>query len=353
MKKAKKGYSLYGVNLNITGENLDGLYDEPNLASVEYIGFANVSADKVSLDFSPFKSLKKLLIYSTEPYTIPREICYLPNLEEIVCSVKCLLPPEIGETPKLWNLMLHGDSVLNMPESIADAPLKTLTVNSGKSDPRPMPGWITSLPQLEQLYLDHCNFTNIDANINNMANLKSLCFWDSLSAVSDFPALDKLKSLKTLDITGGSLMRKRPPYSLLEKVLDSIKTLDTLTHLSIYDWKSRKKPYHLVINEKGRSIPDIFGRFPQLTFLNISGMDIDFLPPSIFELPSLYCLYIFGNNLSEDCLKKLHDSGFRKTLNDLSGNQGGIRAECQRVMQFYKIFEVRSRCSSLFRSFQS
>ena len=153
--------------------------------------------------------------------------------------------------------------------------------------------------------MDGCNFSNIDANINNLVNLKTLCFWRSLSSVNDFPELVNLKSLERLEITGGSLMRKRPPYSLLEKVLNSITKLNTLTSLDLSDWKSRKKGYHLVTTEKGRSIPDIFDNFPQLVNLDVHDLDIDFLPPSIFNLSALNCIYAMGNNLSLDCVENL------------------------------------------------
>jgi len=131
VKKTKKGYLCEdGKHLNIIGENLNGLYDEPYLSSVEWIGFIDVSADKIVLDYSLFQNLKRLMIRSYESYIFPSEICYLPHLEEISCNAKCLIPPEIGEMRNLQRLNLHGDCVVNMPKNISNVTsLKILTVN--------------------------------------------------------------------------------------------------------------------------------------------------------------------------------------------------------------------------------
>jgi Leucine-rich repeat (LRR) protein len=310
MKRAKKGYICAdGKTLNIIGDNINGLYEEPYISSIQWLNFVDVSAHKIVLDYSVFKSLKKLSISSSASYVFPKEICYLPNLEEIYCNAKCLIPPEIGEMSKLWRLELSGDCVLNMPESIKNvSTLRDLILGY---DGEIMPSWITNLPQLEQLYFHYCNFTDIDPNINNLSKLHTLCFWNSLSNVNDFPTLAKLKYLERLEVSGGSFMRKRPPYSLLEKVLDSISPLDTLRSLGLFDWKSRKKGYHLVVNERGRSIPDIFNLFPKLYYLDLSYLDIDFLPSHIFELPLMETIVLNGNNISEDCLGNLRKLNIR------------------------------------------
>ena len=125
----KKGYlCLNGRHLNICGKDIEGLYDEPYVSTIEYLDITEI-ANEVPLDYSVFKGLKTLIISSLEAYTFPKEICFLPQLENITCSGKCLVPPEIGMAPKLERLDTNGDCALNMPESIAQvSTLKTLVV---------------------------------------------------------------------------------------------------------------------------------------------------------------------------------------------------------------------------------
>ena len=82
-----------------------------------------------------------------------------------------------------------------------------------------------------------------------------------------------------------------------------------MTSLSLSEWRSRKKADYLVITEKGRSIPDVFNHFPDLTGLDLVAMGIDFLPPSIFQLPDLKRIDVRVNNLSEECLDDLRKRG--------------------------------------------
>ena len=82
-----------------------------------------------------------------------------------------------------------------------------------------------------------------------------------------------------------------------------------MTSLGLSEWRSRKKADYLVITEKGRSIPDVFNHFQNLTGLDLAAMSIDFLPPSVFKLPDLKRLDVRGNNLSEECLDDLRKHG--------------------------------------------
>ena len=212
----KKGYLCEDrKHLNITGENIDGLYDEPYLSSVEWINVAEI-ADKAALDYSIFKSLKEIIISSLEPYTFPKEICYLPRLEHISCSGACLIPPEIGEMARLQRLDATGDCVLQMPESITRASsLKSLMVSYyGELAPCPMPGWISTLTQLQALYLHLCKFTAIDAAINNLANLETLSLEFSFRR-QRFPRVDKPEKIKSSRNNGKRLFRSAKTSVLL------------------------------------------------------------------------------------------------------------------------------------------
>jgi len=296
-----KGYlCIDGKHLNIIGRGIDGLYGEPYISSIEYLDISEI-AHEVSLDYSVFKNLKTLMISSLETYTFPKEICCLPLLEHITCSGKCLIPSEIGKAPKLERLDTNGDCSLKMPESIAAIPtLKTLLVSYyGETTPREMPKWITKLSQLENLHLYLCFFSAIDPDINNLINLKTLSIIGALSAAHEFPVLSSLKKLERLEITGdGFNGLPKPQYGLFQKVLDGIAELNTLTSLNLSEWRSRKKSDYLVLNENGRSIPDIFYRYPNLVSLNLSGMNIDFLPPSVHGLRYLERLEVDGNNFT-------------------------------------------------------
>ena len=297
----KKGYlCLDGKHLNILGKDTHGLYDEPYIAAIEYLDITEI-ANEVPLDYSVFTGLKTLIISSLESYTFPKEICFLPKLEHITCSGKCLIPPEIGMTPRLERLDTNGDCTLNMPESIVQvSTLKTLVVNCyGDVAPNPMPKWITDLAQLEQLHLYLCYFSSIDPAVGNLKNLRELTIIGALSAAHEFPSLSNLKKLVRLEISGAGFNGlPKPSYSLFQKVLDGIAELNTLTSLSLPEWRSRRKDDYLVVTEEGKSIPDIFDRYPELVSLDLSGMKIDFLPPSISRLPKLQQLKIDGNNLS-------------------------------------------------------
>jgi len=52
------------------------------------------------------------------------------------------------------------------------------------------------------------------------------------------------------------------------------------------------------LNDISRSIPNVFDRYTNLGSLNLSGIKIDFLPPSVHRLPKLEGLEIDGNNFT-------------------------------------------------------
>lgn len=316
----KKGYlCVDGKHLNITGNDIVGLYDEPYIDTVEYLDITEI-AHEVALDYSIFQGLKKLMISSLETFTFPTEICFLPLLEQITCSGKCLIPPEIGRMQNLKRLDVNGDCVLAMPESIVDAKhLTELSVNYyGEKAPCPMPAWIAALPQLQQLSLYLCHFSFIDSDIAQLTELTSLSIADSLGAVETFPSLNSLHKLERLEIWGSGNSGARIPkatYTLFSQVLDSFCELRELNSLYLNDWRSRKKADYLVLTEQGKSIPDIFRRHPKLKLLSLSGMRLDYLPPSVLHLPELKLLYADGNSLSEESILQLRSQGVEVKVN--------------------------------------
>ena len=310
----KKGYLLCnaGKNLNITNKNIEGLFEEPHLSTVEYLNITEV-AHEVEIDYSCFRNLKRLMISSLEPYTFPKEICFLANLENITCSGCCLIPQEIGEMKALKTLNINGDCVMNMPESIENVTsLESLQIAYYDAPSCPMPIWITRMRQLKQLILFLCYFTKIDASINNLVNLRELHIVGALSAASDFPSLSGLQNLERLIISGeGYPSLPKPPYKLFPKVLDGISELRNLKYLSLEGWRSRKKADYMIVTEQGRSIPDVFDKYQNLEDLNLFGMKIDFLPQSLYQLSKLKRMIIGDNNLSTECLQRLANTNIK------------------------------------------
>jgi Leucine-rich repeat (LRR) protein len=308
-----------GKHLNITGTHIEGLRDEPYLPEIEWMQVTEV-AHAVKLDYSVFTNLRELIISSLEPFVFPKEICNLPLLKHIRCSGRCLVPDEIGAMLPLQDLDVTGDCVLQMPETILElSSLKRLGVSYYNypirdSIPCAMPRWISKMSGLEQLYLHLCHFSDIDPNINNLQNLKHLCFWNALSAIADFPSLCGMPKLSRLEITGDGRGLPKPKYSLFESVLENIKDLSTLESLRLSEWSSRKKADYLILTDRGKSIPDVFDRYPELTMLDISYMRIDFLPPSVFRLPKLKFIYAGGNSLPAEELEQLTSRGVEINL---------------------------------------
>ena len=102
----KKGYLCEdGKHLNITGENIEGLYDEPYLSSVEWIGVIEI-ADKVKLDYSIFKNLKEIMI-------IPDVFNHSPNLTDLDLAAMGIdfLPPSVFQLPGLKRLDVRGNNL--------------------------------------------------------------------------------------------------------------------------------------------------------------------------------------------------------------------------------------------------
>ena len=297
----KKGYLCAdGKHMNVTGTDIDGLDDESYLADIEWMQVTEI-AHAVEINYSAFKNLKSLMISSIEPCIMPKDICRLPSLETLVCSGECLLPAEIAEAKVLKSLSLNGKSAVRVPETITTMKeLRSLEYSDYCEVPIPMPRWIAKMEGLDELYFNVCKLTDIDPNIANLPNLNTLCFWHALSYTAYIPNLSNLKNLNRLDALGsGCPSIPKPSYHLFEQVLEAIKELGSITSLDLSGWRSRKKSDYLILTEKGKSVPDIFERYPLLESLSLADMKIDFLPQSVFDLKHLKRLDISGNNISK------------------------------------------------------
>ena len=215
---------------------------------------------------------------------------------------KCFLPLNIDKLLSLRELWLNGN-ILNPPGNITkSASIKELVV-SYYSDVEPcqVPDWIFEMRGLEKIRFSVCRFTRISDKINQLKNLVDLDFGCSLSDMQSFPDLSGLVSLKRLIVSGESVQGQRlPAYSLLPQILEGIKNLKQLENLDLSDWRPKKKTEWLVIDNKRHSIPDIFDRYPKLTELSLSGMRLDFVPDSVFQLKSLRKLSLNNNKFGNE-----------------------------------------------------
>jgi len=55
----------------------------------------------------------------------------------------------------------------------------------------------------------------------------------------------------------------------------------------------------------------VFDHWPELKVLNLSGLRVDFLPPSVFRLDHLKRLNVEGNQIPPESLAPLQEAGVR------------------------------------------
>lgn len=266
-------------------------------------------ASDCEIDFSCFPSVEELWISSKKRCQIPNSLTQLNCLKKLIIGKNCILPENINQIKSLKELWLNNSDIYNMPETITGADSITdLNISYYDKDiePKAMPYWIFEMKGLEKINLNLCRFNEISPRINQLSNLTELNFGCSLSDINIFPDLSGLVKLNKLKVSAEAVQGQRlPSYSLFIQILDGIKNLHQLKQLDLSGWRPKRKAEWLVAENGKHSIPDLFHSYPNLTELSVAGMNLDFIPRSIFDLQKLTRLNVTDNKLTNEEVRKI------------------------------------------------
>lgn len=309
------------------------------------------------------RGLKSLKLSRNALRTIPESICRLTELETLEldeCQLGAL-PASIGRLEKLKHLSLAGNNLASLPVTMADLQQLTslnLAYNStplpenigalqqlreldlhGNKRLLPLPDSLAQLTRLESLSLANClggtnelvglpsvvtrlsglksldlsgnSLNSLPDDITRLESLRSLNLNSSLRGVKQLPDLSAMHHLQTLHFGGQRQFSSSlpPPHELLLALLQS--PPPRLQALMIDGWGKEDGIYQAGSYLKGlfrdelTTLPDCFAEFPALRSLHMRFNGLETLPPSLFALPHLEELNVYGNKLSDEWINQL------------------------------------------------
>jgi Leucine-rich repeat (LRR) protein len=328
--------SFITKDLEVTGQKT--VYSIEQLNTLDTLSIENVFLSAINLSEIPqnvfhFSNLEKLDLSSNSIVSIPKEIASLKKLNSLNLSDNPTL--ELNECfPNLSKLELKQLNISNcalvyLPYSIGQ--MKELTtLNVSNNALIDIPFYLGKLKKLEDLDLSANQLSSLDFTLYKMKNLKYLNLennpnLDMKNVCLNLMALKNLNEVKfshlkdTLPASFGniksfSLYISNSFISQLSPTIGDNKYLQSIT---FKDCPETQFKTILPVLATAPSLTEVtlnncFGELPaelklldKLTYLNLSGNQLTYLPISQKDYPYLKQLVLYDNNFSEEEWKKI------------------------------------------------
>lgn len=306
------------------------------LKNLTYLSLGHCENLNLSQTLPIIGELPHIKSLSLETATIPKEIIFLKNIEDL--SIRKLYGEESVEISPYLQYLTH---------------LKSLYLN--ESGLKEVPDWISKLKNLEVLLLGQNPFKTLPKSIGALSNLRYLSlentkikrlpktliklqkleeielrYVPNLQLQNIFEIISKLPKMKTVHSI--SIATKFPSkieempyleelvidsyYRRKQVVPDSISNIGNLSflrlafssHLELSEGFTKLSKLEILrIEAKKLLLPENFGELQNLKELQISKCNLEYLPKTFDKLKNLETLYLEGNlHLDlKDTLKKL------------------------------------------------
>jgi len=331
-----------------------------NLKNLTEIYALNSKLKILPESFGELRNLEYLELKYTQITSLPESFGKLQNLKkvEISCNPLTTLPESFGELRNLKKADLNNNQLITLPESLSnlkkleriDLKLNKLTflpesigylesvieLHAENNQLTSLPNTIEGMKALEWLDLSNNNLTSLPSSLKKLDNLKTISLnGNNLDSIPEF--LTELKSLQNFGFSGKDVNYYRANMDIIKKLREMKVSIPRLP--PIFWFYYREIPEHLIellpqicsrrsprlildatisetedfyvyveenkivgfniVNQYIKNLPDNFGDFRDLKFLNLTRNKISSLPSSIGNCVNLEVVNLSNNQVTE------------------------------------------------------
>ncbi len=307
---------------------------------LEKLEFLEARKNKLTFlpeSFYKLKNLKVLDLRINHLNALPTNFGELHALERLDLQVNNLstLPESFGELRNLKKAVLDNNQLNILPESIGYLE-SIIELHAENNQLTSLPNTIEGMKALEWLDLSNNNLTSLPSSLKKLDNLKTISLnGNNLDSIPEF--LTELKSLQNFGFGDKDVNYYRANMDIIKKLREMKVSIPRLP--PIFWFYYREIPEHLIellpqicsrrsprliidatipetedfyvyveenkivgfniVNQYIKNLPDNFGDFRDLKFLNLTRNKISSLPSSIGNCVNLEVVNLSNNQVTE------------------------------------------------------
>lgn len=307
------------------------------LRNLEYLELKYTQITSLPESFGKLQNLKKAEISCNPLTTLPESFGELRNLKKVDLNNNQLntLPESLSNLKKLERIDLKLNKLTFLPESIGYLE-NIIELHAENNQLTSLPNTIEGMKALEWLDLSNNNLTSLPSSLKKLDNLKTISLnGNNLDSIPEF--LTELKSLQNFGFGGKDVNYYRANMDIIKKLREMKVSIPRLP--PIFWFYYREIPEHLIellpqicsrrsprliidatipetedfyvyveenkivgfniVNQYIKNLPDNFGDFRDLKFLNLTRNKISSLPSSIGNCVNLEVVNLSNNQVTE------------------------------------------------------
>ena len=307
------------------------------LRNLEYLELKYTQITSLPESFGKLQNLKKAEISCNPLTTLPESFGELRNLKKVDLNNNQLntLPESLSNLKKLERIDLKLNKLTFLPESIGYLE-NIIELHAENNQLTSLPNTIEGMKALEWLDLSNNNLTSLPSSLKKLDNLKTISLnGNNLDSIPEF--LTELKSLQNFGFGDKDVNYYRANMDIIKKLREMKVSIPRLP--PIFWFYYREIPEHLIellpqicsrrsprliidatipetedfyvyveenkivgfniVNQYIKNLPDNFGDFRDLKFLNLTRNKISSLPSSIGNCVNLEVVNLSNNQVTE------------------------------------------------------
>jgi len=307
------------------------------LRNLEYLELKYTQITSLPESFGKLQNLKKAEISCNPLTTLPESFGELRNLKKVDLNNNQLntLPESLSNLKKLERIDLKLNKLTFLPESIGYLE-NVIELHAENNQLTSLPNTIEGMKALEWLDLSNNNLTSLPSSLKKLDNLKTISLnGNNLDSIPEF--LTELKSLQNFGFGDKDVNYYRANMDIIKKLREMKVSIPRLP--PIFWFYYREIPEHLIellpqicsrrsprliidatipetedfyvyveenkivgfniVNQYIKNLPDNFGDFRDLKFLNLTRNKISSLPSSIGNCVNLEVVNLSNNQVTE------------------------------------------------------
>lgn len=307
------------------------------LRNLEYLELKYTQITSLPESFGKLQNLKKAEISCNPLTTLPESFGELRNLKKADLNNNQLnsLPESLSNLKKLERIDLKLNKLTFLPESIGYLE-NVIELHAENNQLTSLPNTIEGMKALEWLDLSNNNLTSLPSSLKKLDNLKTISLnGNNLDSIPEF--LTELKSLQNFGFSGKDVNYYRANMDVIKKLREKNVSIPRLPPIFWFYYRkipenliellpqicSRQSPRLIIdatisetedfyvyveenkivgfniVNQYIKNLPDNFGDFRDLKFLNLTRNKISSLPSSIGNCVNLEVVNLSNNQVTE------------------------------------------------------